>query len=597
MKKNLFIFYMTGYLVPPVAWNFFVNYSGILTGKDFTAVVTNPVQPLYALAFMAAMFFVIRNKLNDMKKVRTLPAFYMITVFIFSLLGPDSGLIGVSSLSVRQILFANLLSIPLVFLFSVPHLILTTRMLEAYITDTEQHFTKPVIRLKWKIGICTLYTFFGALCFFFIFTLAFITGAGVNLDIGILVRHELTVLVISFAIAVFNCILLIRQITEPIERNVSVLCLLSTGNGDLTKRVVIRTTDETAVMASHLNLMLDKITTLVATIKKQAGALENIGDVLASSMNETAAAVSQISSNIGNMKSKTESQSASVTETHAAIEQIAHTIEVLIGHIGQQSTNVSHSSAAIEEMIANISSVTSTLEKNTENMQQLLHESESGRGDLEKVSGSIREIAKESEVLLDISSVIQNIASQTNLLSMNAAIEAAHAGKWGQGFAVVADEIRKLAESSGKQSKTVSTSLKKIKEAMDRITQSTDSVFSQFVTINEKIKTVADNEHGIQNAMAEQSTGGKEILNVVSELNDITAKVKSGSDGIHSGSGEIIRESGNLEKITNEFAQGVSEIASGAEKIADNVNRINGISEKNSESIAALVKEVDGFVI
>ena len=145
-------------------------------------------------------------------------------------------------------------------------------------------------------------------------------------------------------------------------------------------------------------------------------------------------------------------------------------------------------------MLANIASVTGVLNSDARNVAELAAASEAGRADLASVSERIREVARESEGLLEISSVIQNVASQTDLLSMNAAIEAAHAGESGKGFAVVADEIRKLAESSGEQSKTISASLKRIKDSMEAITLSTDKVMDQFEDINSRIRAVSERE-------------------------------------------------------------------------------------------------------
>jgi methyl-accepting chemotaxis protein len=178
-------------------------------------------------------------------------------------------------------------------------------------------------------------------------------------------------------------------------------------------------------------------------------------------------------------------------------------------------------------MIANIRSVSETLSKNAENVKTLKESSAVGHSSLNEVAADIRGIAEESESLLEINSVMRSIASQTNLLSMNAAIEAAHAGNSGKGFAVVADEIRKLAENSSQQSKIISTVLKKIKESIDKITRSTESVMNKFSAIDDSVKIVAEQEGNIFNAMTEQGTGSSQILQAIAQVNDITSQVKA----------------------------------------------------------------------
>jgi len=201
-------------------------------------------------------------------------------------------------------------------------------------------------------------------------------------------------------------------------------------------------------------------------------------------------------------------------------------MEQLNEHVEEQSASVAASSSATEEMIANIQSVTDTLVTNSKNVKELQEASEAGHMSLNEVVTDIQGIARESESLLEINAVMQNIASQTNLLSMNASIEAAHAGDSGRGFAVVADEIRKLAESSSKQSKTIGGVLKSIKGSIDKITKSTDAVLSKFDAIGDGVKTVAMQEDSILGAMEEQGQGSKQILQAVSNVNEVTHQVR-----------------------------------------------------------------------
>jgi methyl-accepting chemotaxis protein len=407
-------------------------------------------------------------------------------------------------------------------------------------------------------------------------------------------------IIVSLAAVVIVAIIIFfvaTNITKPIIRVTTMLKDISEGEGDLTKRLAVSSKDEIGQMSNFFNLTLDKIHNLIVIIKNQTVDLSNIGTELAANMTETAAAMNEISSNVESVKNQVINQSASVTETNSTMEQITQNINKLNEMIEVQTQSVTQSSSAVEEMLANIASVTQTLMKNAENVRELTSAADSGRTDLHAVVTDIQEIAKESEGLLEINSMMQNIASQTNLLSMNAAIEAAHAGEAGKGFAVVADEIRKLAESSGEQAKTTSVVLKKIKDSVDKITVSTETVLKKFESIDSGVRTVADQEEHIRNAMEEQSEGSKQVLEAVTNLNDVTQKVKAGSDEMLLGSQQIIQEAQNLGRISSEIANSMNEMTAGSQEITTAMNRVSDISSQNKENIATLVTEVEKFKV
>jgi methyl-accepting chemotaxis protein len=372
---------------------------------------------------------------------------------------------------------------------------------------------------------------------------------------------------------------------------------ISEGEGDLTKQIKVTSKDEVGDLGNYFNLTLGKIKDLVVVIKRQASILFDIGYELASNMSETAAAINEITANIQSIKSRIINQSASVTQTNSTIEQIARNIDKLNSHIDRQAESVNRSSSAVEQMLANIQAVTKTLVKNTDNVKVLFEASEAGRGGLQGVAMDIKEIAAESAGLLEINKVMENIAAQTNLLSMNAAIEAAHAGETGKGFAVVAGEIRKLAESSSKQSKTIAEVLTKIKNSIDKITESTAAVLNRFESIDSGVRLVMNQEEQVRNAMEEQGIGSKQILQSIAELNEITGVVKHGSEEMLCGSQEIAKESRNLEQMTQEIANGMSEMVHGAAQINTAVTQVNVISNRNKETIDVLVREVSRFKV
>ena len=402
---------------------------------------------------------------------------------------------------------------------------------------------------------------------------------------------------VVLALASIAAIILSRTISKPIVRVTETFRDISEGEGDLTRIIAISSKDEIGDLARFFNLTLAKIRNLVMSIKNEALKLSEIGTDLSSNMTETAAAVNEITANIQNIKGQAINQSASLSETNATMKQVVANINKLNSHIENQSDNVSRSSSAIEEIAANINSVTNTLVNNAVNVKTLQESSEVGRRGLQEVVSDIQEIARDSEGLLEINSVMNNIASQTNLLSMNAAIEAAHAGEAGKGFAVVANEIRKLAELSSAQSKTIGMVLKKIKDSIDKISRSTDGVLTKFEAIDSSVRIVAQQEENIRRAMQEQGTGSKQLLKSAGNLNDITQQVKSGSEEMLNGSKEVIQESQNLEKITTEITGGMNEMASGAQQINIAVNHVNEISGKTREGIETLLREVSLFKV
>ena len=417
-------------------------------------------------------------------------------------------------------------------------------------------------------------------------------------QIGTMYKNIIIVLIIVALIAgVLLSVTIISSIAKPIVRVADTLKDIAQGEGDLTRTVNIKSSDEVGDLAKYFNQTLEKIKHLVIIIKNEAQKLSDIGNDLSNNMAQTAAAVNEITANIQSIKQRVINQSASVTETNATMEQVTVNINKLNVNVENQTHNVSQASAAIEEMVANIGSVTDTLVKNGANVLTLREASEVGHTGLSEVATDIQEIARESEGLLEINAVMENIASQTNLLSMNAAIEAAHAGEAGKGFAVVADEIRKLAESSSEQSKTISTVLKKIKESIDKITHSTQNVLNKFEAIDSNVKTVSEQEENIRHAMEEQGQGSKQILDGIEKVTEITRNVKNGSQEMLVGAQEVIKESQNLERVTEEITSGMNEMANGADQINIAVHQVNDLSGKNRDGIDSLMKEVARFKV
>ena len=372
---------------------------------------------------------------------------------------------------------------------------------------------------------------------------------------------------------------------------------LSSEQKDLTKRISICSVDELGTIAGMVNVFCEHLSDGIGTIKYKINGLSHTSFELSVNMGKASTAVRQISSNLDNMENLMVRQENGAIEAGNAVGVIKTNIDSLKKMIEEQTGSVDMSSSAIEEMTANIHSVTQTLAENSRNVDELTEASENGKTGVQLVAQEIQGIARDSEGLLEINSLMNSIASQTNLLSMNAAIEAAHAGEAGKGFAVVADEIRKLAESSGDQSKTTAAMLKKIKSSIDNITRSSNDVLARFGAIDSSVKTVSEHEQNILSAMEEQETGGKQILESIGRLRDITASVKKGSDDMAQSGETLVRETDEFIKTSQEAAEGMNGILTGVNQINVSVSHVNDMTLENSRNFESLKQETDKFNI
>ncbi len=407
----------------------------------------------------------------------------------------------------------------------------------------------------------------------------------------------LIVIITGFMLSVIVAILFGNFIGRPLLRITSILKNISEGDGDLTERLPVLSNDEIGLLSGYFNKMMEKISASLISVIQESVKMQEVSQSLSGGMTETAGAITEISSNVSSIKHQIQNQSAGVEETAATMKQISLNITKLSENIDSQAASVVQSSSSIEEMVANIRSVTSILEKNSVSVTELSNSAETGRSFVAQTVELTNKISTDSEGLLEASNIIQNIASQTNLLAMNAAIEAAHAGTAGKGFAVVADEIRKLAEDSNKQGKKISEVLESLRKLIVTVTDGIANTQKQFDVIFNNTKTVFEQEQVIKNAMDEQSSGGQQVLESIHRINSITADVKNGAENMQEGGKEILTEMDKLSAVTLEINNGIGEITAGVNDISNTMQNINERTIQNNESISRVTDELNKFKV
>ena len=360
-------------------------------------------------------------------------------------------------------------------------------------------------------------------------------------------------------------------------------------------KMVVQGRDEFGILVNSLNGFYDNTRSLLCGLQSNVDGTLGINVDLNANITQTSACMNAIVGTISNVQRSMGSQEDKIEGTILFINEILNRIEGLDKNIESQSASVEESSAAVRQMVANIASVTQILAKNKTESEKLDAASEIGMRKVEDAAHLAEKILAESAGLIEASSVIQSIADQTNLLAMNAAIEAAHAGDLGKGFAVVADQIGKLADESNLQGRKIAESLNELEAIIKGVSESTKAVQDQFGVIFSMTRSVNQQEGVVMNAMQEQSEGSQQILEAMKAIDDTTMMVRNEASAMVKESRRVEDEMQALVDINNSVNNAMLEMTTNTDEIMKALQSINGTVVRNTDTLNSLENEMNKF--
>ncbi len=408
----------------------------------------------------------------------------------------------------------------------------------------------------------------------------------------------ITVIGISVIFLIFSLIvafITMRSFNRRVSAITHLSCDLASGEGDLTITLDDSDRDELGIIAAYLNTALKKIREMIITIKEESSSLRQASEIFQVNIIETSSSMTEISANINNSGNQTKQQKEIAENTIMIFNNYSDKLLDFNSNLNKQLDAIKKVTKSVDILTRSITSERETVLGSTDIVESMQNASQDGKKSITSVYDLVINITKDSEALIDAVKVIEGIASQTNLLAMNASIEAAHAGEYGKGFSVVAGEIRKLSENTNNESRTITSTLQNLKDSIKLVNDSMSKAGKGFEQIYKLSCDVSDVFTKISDGVEDQYNSSQETDVLIKDIEKMADNISNNSISMSAINLELSGMLTTLNNTTSMINNAMDEISIGATEINNSLNNINNETDKNNQSIKSLFETVKLF--
>lgn len=537
------------------------------------------------------------------RATNAVPYVFLLAMSVYCLVGPNVALLGQTLhdpfLDSVEYIFAELLGIPLILLFTIPFFINMVISLESFARGVPLSDNRPFLMLPAKMVISFILNVVGSLLTIAIASLSLVYAADGSVELRDLAIRLAVTGATLFAISVVNLTMMIRQIIGPVRRVSAVLMELfqdfAAGRGNLHRGISVTTRDETGILARDFRAFLSSLAKMVGLMKHNLGQSEETNGHLSSIAEKSRELLGGARKNSSAMEEQYERLHSEIHRSRDTTNQVSGSLTQVYGEVKEQSETINGASLTIRDMSESVRQLAEVARTKLDMAGTLRAMSQQGEHDMNASLEVIQKVADSTDVITQTLGVINDIAERTNLLAINASIEAAHAGSRGAGFAIVAQEIRNLAVTTAENSDRITESLKEMSHHIGVSQESASRTGRSFQRIAAQIAELSQTIGEIQDSMLALADRGSTVLLRLDEINAASDAVTRSTDEMGRHVGTVSHSLESIHDISDETLSGIEQIVRDVESVADVIQQAGEFVATSRSDVERLKGLVGGF--